>query len=354
MSLNRGIAVWLSGFATFLAILSSVSIALLLITEGQGAIVRPYLIGDLIGDLSVELYLWISVATTFILMGITCLIAYRKQAPDPEIIKMLLKVGGNLAALRKTQEASTTEIAEQIDYSRKVNSKFFGKVSSDIEEAGKSTIAQFENQDKNIKKTRKDLNSALEKISNEIMEKIITDLKKQEIALIGIRHLSEEDSTTLKNQQQEFDEIKNRLETIEENMVFSAKAKLKSYDNPEEIKGIGPALGKELKDIGIESVGDLLTTDAITIGESTRVSQEMAENLQAMAQLMMIPGIDANDAELLIESGIKTRKELANQDLIQLSRKISEKAKIFLDQNKISNDEYPTIEEISSWIRIAK
>jgi predicted flap endonuclease-1-like 5' DNA nuclease len=354
MSLNRGIAVWLSGFATFLAILSSVSIALLLITEGQGAIVRPYLIGDLIGDLSVELYLWISVVTTFILMGITCLIAYRKQAPDPEIIKMLLKVGGNLAALRKTQEASTTEIAEQIDYSRKVNGKFFGKVSSDIEEAGKSTIAQFENQDKNIKKTRKDLNSALEKISNEVMEKIITDLKKQEIALIGIRHLSEEDSTTLKNQQQEFDEIKNRLETIEENMVFSAKAKLKSYDNPEEIKGIGPALGKELKDIGIESVGDLLTTDAITIGENTRVSQEMAENLQAMAQLMMIPGIDANDAELLIESGIKTRKELATQDLMQLSRKISEKAKIFLDQNKISNDEYPTIEEISSWIRIAK
>ena len=42
MSLNRGIAVWLSGFATFLAILSSVSIGFLLITEGQGAIVSPY------------------------------------------------------------------------------------------------------------------------------------------------------------------------------------------------------------------------------------------------------------------------------------------------------------------------
>ena len=354
MSLNRGISVWLSSFVTFLAILSSVSIALLLITEGQGAIVRPYLIGDLIGDLSVESYLWISIAMTFILLGITCLIAYRKQAPDPEIIKMLLKVGGNLAALRKTQEASTAEIAEQIDYSRKVNSKFFGKVSSDIEEAGNSTLAQFEIQDKNIKKTRKDLNSALEKISNVTLEKMIADLKKQEIALIGIRHLSEEDSITLKNQKQELDEIKNRLETMEENIASSAKAKLKSNDNPENIKGIGPALGKELKAIGISSIGDLLTTDAITIGENTRVSQEMAENLQAMAQLMMIPGVDANDAELLIESGIKTRKELADQDLISLSRKISENAKIFLEQNKISDDENPTIEEISSWIRMAK
>jgi hypothetical protein len=354
MSLNRGIAVWLSGFVTFLAVLSSISIGLLLITEGQGAIVRPYLIGDLIGDLSVELYLWISVAITFILLGITCLIAYRKQPPDPEIIKMLLKVGGNLAALRKTQEASTAEIAEQIDYSRRVNSKFFGNINSDIEEVGKSTLAQFENQDKNIKKTRRDLNSALEKISNETLGKMAVDLKKYEIAIIGIRRLNEENSMNLKNQQQELEEIKNKLETIEGNIVFSAKAKLKSSDNPEEIKGIGPALGKELQDMGISSVGDLITTDAIMIGENTRVSQEMAENLQAMAQLMMIPGIDANDAELIIESGIKSRKELAEQDLISLSRKVSENAKSYLEKNKISNDEYPTIEEVSSWIRMAK
>lgn len=354
MSLNRGIAVWLSGFATFLAVLSSISVGLLLATQGQGAIVRPYLIGDLFGDLSVESYLWISVAITFILLGITCLIAYRKQGPDPEIIKMLLKVGGNLAVLRKAQEASTAEIVEQIDYGRKINSKFFGKVSSDIEEAGKSTLAQFENQDKNIKKTRRDLNSALEKISGETLEKMAVDLKKYEIAMIGIRRFNEENSINLKNQQKELEEIKNKLETIEGNIVFSAKAKLKSSDNTEEIKGIGPALGKELQAMGISSVGDLITTDAIMIGENTRVSQEMAENLQAMAQLMMIPGIDANDAELLIESGIKSRKELAEQELIPLSRKVSENAKIYREQNKISNDEYPTIEEISSWIRMAK
>ena len=354
MSLNRGIAVWLSGFATFLAILSSVSIGFLLITEGQGAIVSPYILGDLIAGLSVEAYLWISVVITFILMGITFLIAYRKQAPDPEIIKMLLKVGGNLAALKNAQEASTAETIEQIDYSRKINNKFFGKMSLDIEEAGKSSLTQFENQEKIIKKTRKDLISALEKISDETLKQMIVDLKKQEVATIAIKHLREGDSTILKNQQKELEEIKNKLETIEGNMVFSAKAELNSFDNPEEIKGIGPALGKELKEIGISSVGDLLTTDSEVIGENTRVSQEMAENLQAMAQLMMIPGIDANDAELLIESGIKTRRELANQDLISLSRKISENAKAYREQNKITNDEIPTIEEISSWIRIAK
>ena len=354
MSVKRGIAVWLSGFATFIAVLCSVSMALLLITEGQGAIVSPYFIGDLVGDFSVESYLWMSIAVTFIFLGITCVIAYRKQAPDPEIVKLLLKVGGNLAALRKTQETSITETAEQMDYSRKINSKFFGKISSDIEEAGKSTIALFENQDKTLKKTRKDLISTVEKLAAETGEKISADLKKQETSILGIKRLNEEVNQALKNQQVEFEDISQKLEKIEGNLLVSVQAELKSFDNPEEIKGIGPALGKELKELGISSVGDFLTTEAAVIGEKTRVSQEMAENLQAMAQLMMIPGVDANDAELLIESGIKSRKELADQDLINLCRKVSEIAKNYLEQSKISKDEYPTIEEISSWIRNAK
>jgi len=69
--------------------------------------------------------------------------------------------------------------------------------------------------------------------------------------------------------------------------------------------------------------------------------------------LQMIPDIADSDAELLAEAGIRSRKELADQDLIQLSRKVGEIAKIYVDQGKISKDEYPTIEEISSWIRMA-
>ena len=179
------------------------------------------------------------------------------------------------------------------------------------------------------------------------------DLKKQETVMIRVKRLSEEGATALKNQSVELEEIKLRLERIEGNMV-PIQAKLKTFDNPEDIKGIGPALGKELSGLGITSVGEFLTTDPIIIGEKTRVSQEMAENLQAMAQLMMIPEVDANDAELLIEAGIKSRRELADQDLIQLSRKVGEIAKIYVDQGKISKDEYPTIEEISSWIRLAR
>jgi len=353
MVVKRGITVWISAFATFLAIMSSFAMAVLLINEGAGTVVRPYILGGIFGGLSVESYLWISVTATFILLGITCVIAYSKQPPNPEIVKMFLKVGGNLAALRKAQEASITETADQMEYNRKVNQKFFGNIKSDLEEANKETLALMENQRKTVKKIRLDLISTIEKTMGETGEKLSADLKKQETALIGVKRLNEESAAALKKHGAELEEIELRLQRIEGNMVPN-QAMLKSLDNPENIKGIGPSLGKELTGLGITSVGDFLTTDPVVIGEKTRVSQEMAENLQSMGQLMMVPGVDANDAEILIEAGIKSRKELAGQDLIQLSRKVGEISKIYVDQGKISKDEYPTIEEISSWIRMAR
>ncbi len=353
MVAKREITVWISAFVTFLSIMGSFAMVVLLINEGPSSIVSPYLIGTIISPLSVETYLWLFVTTTFIFLGLTCIIIYLKQPPNPEIVKLFLKVGGNLAALRKTQEASITEMADQMEYNRKVNQKFFSTFSSELKEANNETLALLTAQKKAVKKVGSDMVSTIETKASETGEKLSADLKKQETVMIGVKRLSEEGATALKNQRAELEEIRLRLERIEGNMVPN-QAKLKSLDNPEDIKGIGPALGKDLRILGIESVGEFLTTDPIIIGEKTRVSQEMAENLQATAQLMMIPGVDSSDAELLIEAGIKSRKELADHDLIQLSRKVREIAKIYVDQGKISKDEYPTIEEISSWIRMAR
>ena len=353
MITKRGITVWIAAFATFLAVLTSFAMAILVINEGAGSIVSPYILGGILGDLSAATYLWISVTTTFIFLGITCILAYSKQPPNPEIVKMFLKVGGNLAALRKAQEASIIDISDKMEYDKKVNRKFLNTINSNFEETNKETLAILTDQQKTIKKTRRDLISAIEQKVGETGEKMSADLKKQETVIVGVKRLNEEGATALKNQQTDLEEIKLRLERIEGTMV-PIQAKLKTFDDPEDIKGIGPALGKELKGLGITSVGEFLTTDPVVIGEKTRISQEMAENFQAEAQLMMIPGVDANDAEILVEAGIKSRKELADQDLIKLSRKVGEIAKIYVDQRKISKDEYPTIEEMSSWIRMAR
>lgn len=352
MGVKRGIVVWIFAFATFLAIVFSFAMVLL-VNEDADAIVSPYLIGNIFGNLSAESYLWISVTTTFIFLGLTCIIAYRKQPPDPEIVKMFLKVGGNLNAIRKAQEASANQIADQIEFNRKANQRSFRNINTNIEEANKETLSILTNQVEAVKKTRRDLISKIEEKADETTKKLYDDLKKQETNIVGVKRLTEESTAVLKKQTVELEEIELRLGRIEGN-IAPTQAKLKSIDNPKNIKGIGPSFEQELSNLGITTVGEFLTTDPLLIGEKTRLSQEVAENLQAMAQLMMIPGIDTTDAELLIEAGIRSRQELADQDLIQLSRKVNDIAKIYVDQEKISKDELPTIETISSWIRMAR
>jgi len=350
---KRGIIVWISAFVTFLAIMASFSLAVLLINEGAGTVVSPYILSALFGALSAETYLWICIAGTFALLGLTCILIYMKQPPDPEIVKLLLKVGGNLAALRKAQEASTNEIVERMEYDKKVNQTFFSKVTTDLQEKNTEMASLLASQGRSIKKIRSELVSAIETKTVEAGEKLSTDIKKQEAVLNSMKRLNEENAAILKTQRAELEEIKNQLEQIEGTMVPNP-VKLKSVDNPEDIKGIGPTLGKELRELGITSVGEFLNTDPMVIGEKTRVSNEMAENLQATAQLMMVPGVDAEDAELLIECNVKSRKQLADQDLIALSRKINDIAKIYIAQQKLSKEKAPTIEEISAWIRMAK
>jgi predicted flap endonuclease-1-like 5' DNA nuclease len=326
---------------------------ILLVQNGPSSTVPSYLLGDIVPPLNVETYLWISITATFIFLGLTCIIIYLRQPPNPELVKLLLKVGGNLAALRKSQEASMTEMVDQMKYNKKVNQKFFSTISSDIKEDKKEILDLLEKQEKAVKKLRSNLSSVIETKISEVGEKISIDLKKQEAVMIALKRLNEEGATNLKNQLAEMEQLKLRLERIEGNIVPN-QASLKSLDNTEDIKGIGPALGSELRMLGINTVGELLTTDPDIIGEKTRISKEMAENLQASAQLMMIPGVDSNDAEILIEAGVKSQKELANHDLLQLSRKVDEIAKIHLAEGKISKEEFPTIEEISCWIRMSR
>ena len=357
MPVKRGVAVWISGFLTFLAVLSSFGMAIYWIREGRDFILRPYLVGDiignLVGDLSVENYLWISLIATFVFLGLTCVIAYRKLPPDPEIVKMFVKVGGNLAALRKTQEATSTELGENIENNRKTSRELFKKVDTNLEDAKKETLAVMEKQGKTIQKVRREMVSTVETKVGETRGEMLGALKKQETTILGVRRLNEQGAASLKEQMAELENVKIKLERIEEKMV-SPQPRLTSQDNPEVIKGIGPRLGEELRAMGITNVGELITADPAIIDEKTRVSQDMAERLQATAQLRMIPSVDENDAEMLVDAGITSRKKLEDQDLVQLSRRISEIAKTYIEEGKVSKEENPTIEEISSWIRIAK
>jgi predicted flap endonuclease-1-like 5' DNA nuclease len=353
MSTKRGIIVWIFAFITFLSIMTSIGMVVLLINVEPGTPVSPYLLSTVAGTQPVETYLFISFVATSISLVVTCIIIFQKQPPDPEIIQLLLTIVANLASLKQSQENSKKEISEKLEYNRKLNQTLVNKVSSDLETGKKETLDLLTKQERTLKKTHSDLVSIIETKIDENRKKMLIDIKKQEVAILGIKRLAEENSSEVEKQRTALENIKIGLERIEGNLATN-QAQLKSLDNPEEIKGIGPALGKELRLLGISNVSEFLTTDPSIIGEKTRVTKEMAENLQAMGQFMMIPGVDSNDAELLADAGIKTMKELAEHDLIQLSRKIDELAKIYVEQGKLSKDQRPTIEEIASWKRSAR
>jgi predicted flap endonuclease-1-like 5' DNA nuclease len=353
---RRELIIWISAFATFLAMLSSVAMSVQLINDGADSIARPYILGDIIGslagDLNVATYLWISIAATFLLLGFTCIMAFSKPL-DTEILRMLVNVKGNLDNLRRNQEESLSDMASHLEYNQKANQRFFVQVNSKVEDTRKELFAHLGRQGNALKKRRRDLVTLVENKANETGEKLSSDLKEQEKVMMDVKQVSENSAAALKRQRAELKTIKLKLEKIEENIV-PVQAELTSLDDPKAIKGIGPHLGKELRGLGITSVREFLTADPAVIGEKTRLSQEMAENLQVTAQLLMIPGLSEKDAELLAEAGIKSRKQLADQDLIQFSRKVGKIAKIHVDEGKISEDDCPTIEEISSWIRMAK
>jgi len=357
MSVKRGVAVWISGFLTFLAILSSFGVVVYWVREGPDFILRPYLIGDiigsLVGNLSVENWFWISLTVTFIFLGLTCIIAYRKLPPDPEIIKMFVKVGGNLAALRKTQQTTASELDENMENNRKINREFFKKINTNLGDAKTETLAVLEKQGKTMQKVRRDMVSTVEAKVGETREEVLGALKKQETTIRKVGHSSKQSAVAMKEQRAELEDINIRLEKIEEKLM-PPQPRLKSQDNPEEIKGIGPRLGEKLRALGITNVGELIVADPAIVYEKTRVSRDMAERLQATAQLLMIPGVDKNDADLLVDTGITSRRELADQDLVRLSRKISEVTRTYIEEGRISKDANPTIEEISSWIRMAR
>ena len=353
MPVKRGIAVWILGFLTFLAALNSFGAVTYWISRGRDSVVTPYLIGEYTGKLRTETYFWTSITTTFIFLGLTCIIAYRRLPPDPEIIKMFVKVGGNLAALRKTQETTAKEFSEKLENNRTTSEQLSKKANTNLENAKKEMLDTLEKQEKAMQKVRRDMVSTIETRVSETREEILGVLKKHGTTIREVGRLSKRGAAAIKKQRAELEEIRTRLEKIEGGLM-PPQPRLKSQDDPEEIRGIGPRLGEDLKSVGITNVGELIMADPAIIGEKTRASREMAERLQAIAQLLMVPGVDENDAELLLEAGVTSRRELAAQDLVPLSREIGEIAKTYVEEGKMSEDEKPTVEEISSWIKMAK
>ena len=372
MSLMKGIAVWICGSLTFLAALNAFNAAMLWMYNSANFVVEPYLIGNIlsISGISVINYLWVSLAATFGFLGLTSVIAFRGPSEYQTIFKMIREVQGDVTANRKEMEATKRGIHAKLELSDMTRQELFDTVNTSIDNVRKGTQktygdllraiqANLNNArektlvalEKQGKATKRDLVS-IAQASIDTRKDMLSALQKQGRAIQRVWRSGQKGAAAIQKQSEELEDVTARLERLEM-QVLPPQPRLTSQTNLEEMKGIGPRLAEELRSMGISNVGEFVTADPAIIAEKTRVTPEVATRMQSTAQLLMIPGIEENRAELLEKVGVTTRSELSRQDPIQLSRRIAENAKNNIESGSISDDNKPTIEEVTSWIKHA-
>jgi len=317
---TKGTLAWVSAFLSFLAGLNVFN-AVMLMTLRGGDFIAEFSILDLkFGSVSVLAYFLVSIITTFALLGLTFFFMFQGLPADPDVLQRLSKVETGLTL--------STDMLENMQIG------FFRR----LESTEKATDEALQKMNISLGEARKETNDALEK-----QGKAMQDAQKE----------NRKNTEVIQKQAAEVASTRKRVEKIEK-ALSPAKTKLTSKSKLEAVKGVKPRLAEGLKTMGITNVGQFLMTDPSVIAQKTAELHETVTNLQAKAQLLMVPGIDANDAELLVKAGITSRKELAEQDPVQLCRAIVNIANAYLEKGKMSASRVPTVDDVWSWIRSAK
>ncbi len=340
-NIKRGVGVWIAGFLAFIAGINVIN-AVLLWSEpqyGPYGTFTPYLIGEYIGEIRVETYFWLSVVLTSAFLGIAVITAFRATPEATALRWTSAKVEQNLITFRKDLLTFLQNLSEtREEDSRAVESvnRTMGTLKGDLSEG-------LKNNRKAGEELLKKVNTKLDSTRKDMLE--TTETQGQAIRKVDRK--SGQIVAALKKHKKELDGVKTRLHELEA-ILKPQPPKLTSRNKLEEVKGIGPRLGKELRSLGITNVGELLTANPKAVAKKAgNVSPDKMMQWQTLAQLQMIPGISEKDADLLEEAGIRSRKELASQDPVELRKKIEE-------NGKISEDEKPTVEEVATWIKLAK
>ncbi len=123
----------------------------------------------------------------------------------------------------------------------------------------------------------------------------------------------------------------------------------------EEIEGIGPAYGKKLRKIGVNTTCDMVLAflrDEDNVSKAAKEMKVDADALRAwasMADLMKLPGVGGQFAELMQTVGISSVEELStvnatslHSDMVQFNKKTPIVPQV------------PSLEALSSWVKVAK
>jgi len=373
---------------TLLAVFSSIHAIVLSINPGLNANFQPFLIGSFTGAVPVYVHLLISLIAALVLFAVTSdrvfdeLSSTDKLKAIAEKVDTLMNNQDNSQKLLESMQARVFLVDENLEHTRKEVAKKLDDQGADVKQTLDASVATQQKLaddtqsrlfmvDSNMANMRKDFTKGLDgqgeaikqsqtNLVNRLNDQL-SDLREEIARQLGeIKASSEQQeqqekkaANAILKQRDEITDVKLRLDSLEEELA-KPKPELTSLSDTVDVKGIGPTKANELKEMGIATVGEFILTDPQVIAQGTSTSQGVVEKLQARAQLSMVPGVKGKDLILLEELGITSRRQLANQDPIDLSKRINKLFNNLVEKGQISGDEKPTIEEITSWVKFAK
>jgi hypothetical protein len=384
----KGIYVWILGFFSVLAISNLVNATIMWFNLGPTGTFTPYLLGGLTGAIPVYVYLLISVLVTLAFLGATShqvmselLIteevnalnekANRLESGQQTQQKLLEGVQARVflvdEGLERTRKEFSKGLSEQGEATRKEFSKGLseqGEATRQSLESGQQTqqkmlesvqgrVFLLEESLKGVRKGLSEQAEVIKGVNMNLLDKLGPQLAEIENAVAKLEQRGNKTVVAITKQRAEIAEINLKMERLETELA-KGKPLLTSQSNVEEVKGIGEAKTAELKEIGITNVGDLIMADPKVVAEKMGSSEKTAEKLQGRAQLSMLPGMKEKALFLLEELDIMDRKSLAEQDPIELSKKINAIFKVHVADGKVSEADKPTIEEIDSWVKFVR
>ena len=374
----RGKAIWVLGFFSFLAGLNAIVAVILSINFGIEGTFQPYLLDSLTGGLPIYAYLIGSIIVTLIFLAA----ATSKLVTELSNIPLLSQINTKANKLEQGQKLQQDDlenlkgsifvVANNLDATKKEITKRFTEQDNEIKLAQTSLTNKinkkltqikaeietqltegFGEQAEMLKEFHTSLTTKFTNQSTQLKAQIENQLTQIDATVKTQEQTTKKTAKAIQKQKDEITNIQTKLTNLE-NQFVQPQPQLTSQSNPEKIRGIGPTTAKELTEMGITTVGQLIMEDPKVIAEKTSTTQKTVQKLQGIAQLSMVPAVTEKNIILLEEAGIPNRKELANQDPIELSQKINKIFKTQQDEGKMEEADKPTIEQIQSWIKNAK